>query len=321
MTINITLATPNYIIQTSDRRMISIPDGNIYDDDANKGLVMKSDDGICSITFAGIGLHNGKRVDIWLAEKLLDEGVPELPIHQGVEVIAKLATDWFSTFPQGIDKRHIFIITGWELSKHDAIPVVWRVANCITEDGSTLESAGDAFDVLKSEVGKSNALLQASGLTGIFSRNERRRIKALLRIKSSPDKVEATLVDIIQKASHNPQWAWGINDNVLAILLTANGKARATSYSAYMRYSRYIPLLLWYERGRNYIVGDGKCSSSEDLVYQFGPLMFLAPPANNIEKQETVVDFKFRFSEAKHKSESLGHISIMRAFKKPNQSK
>jgi hypothetical protein len=57
MTLNLTLATPRYIIQTSDRRTTSVPDGRIINDEANKGLVVKADDGIFSITFAGIGAY------------------------------------------------------------------------------------------------------------------------------------------------------------------------------------------------------------------------------------------------------------------------
>ena len=60
MTLNITLVMPSYIIQVSDRRMISVPSGKVYDDEANKGVVVKADDGIFSVIFSGIGNSVGK---------------------------------------------------------------------------------------------------------------------------------------------------------------------------------------------------------------------------------------------------------------------
>ena len=51
MTINITAITPYFVIQASDRRMTAIPNGS-YDDDANKGLLLQSDDGVFAVTFA-----------------------------------------------------------------------------------------------------------------------------------------------------------------------------------------------------------------------------------------------------------------------------
>lgn len=207
MTLNITLATPSYVIQASDRRMVSIPEGKVCDDEANKGLVIKADDGVFSITFAGIGRIYGKRVDIWLAEKLLDEGVPELPISQGVQVISRLATDWFGTFPKNLNKRHSFIIAGWEKSGNDSSAVAWRISNSITDDGKTLESAMNTFHVKKFDIKKPRALLQISGLTGAFSRDDKRRIEALLKTKLTPDKAEEALVNTIKRAALNPKWS------------------------------------------------------------------------------------------------------------------
>jgi len=314
MTLNLTLATPQYIIQTSDRRMISVPDGRILNDEANKGLVVKADDGIFSITFAGIGLCNGKRMDMWLAEKLLDNGVPELPVHKGVEILANLATDWFRTFPRMVDKRHTFIIAGWEKQGNDSRAVIWRVENCLSKEGGALESAKDTFDIVRFDIGNSRANLQGSGLVGAFSRDDRRRLEAMVRTKFSPNQAREMLVDIIKRASRDPKWSWGINGNVLAVLLTPSGQVEATHYDSLGKLSRYVPFVLWYRQGRNYVAGDGWCSSSSGLVYQFGDLMFIETPGVKGTKEE--VDFMFRFTDAKYKKEQLADkIDIIKAFK------
>ena len=230
MTLNLTLATPQYVIQASDRRMTSVPDGRILNDEANKGLVVKADDGIFAITFAGIGLYNGKRMDMWLAEKLLDNGVPELPVHKGVEILTNLATSWFRTFPKTVDKRHTFMIAGWEKQGNNSKAVIWRVENCLSREGGALKSAKDTFGIVRFDIGNSRVNLQGSGLVNAFSRDDRRRLEAMFRTKFSPIQAREMLVDIIKRASRDPKWSWGINKNVLTILLTPNGQIEATHY-------------------------------------------------------------------------------------------
>ena len=316
LTFNMTLATPGFVIQASDRRMVSVPDGKVCDDDANKGLVIKADDGVFSITFAGVGICYGKRVDHWLAEKSLDEGVPELPMSQGVQVISKLATDWFGTFPKSLNERHSFVVAGWERSGNDSRAVAWRISNSVSEDGETLESAMDTFNVRRFDIKKPRALLQITGLTGAFSRDDRRIIGALLKTKLTPDKAEEALVNNVRRASSNPKWSWGINGNVLAVLVDSSGKVRATQYPILRKPIRYIPLCMWYEAGRNYVVGDGWCSPN--WTYQIGPIMYVMPPLSTVGKHDEKVGFLIRFEEAKHKKDAVRDIQVIKAY--PNDS-
>lgn len=314
MTLNLTLATPQYIIQTSDRKMISIPDGRVVNDEANKGLVVKADDGIFSVTFAGIGVCNKKRMDMWLAEKLLDNGVPELPVQRGVEILANLATNWFGTFPKTVDKRHTFTIAGWEKKGGESRAVVWRVANCLSEEGRTLESAKDTFDIERFDIGTSRVHYQVSGLVDAFSRDDRRRLEAVFRTKPNPNQIKEMLVDIIKRASRNPKWSWGINGNVLALLLAPSGQVEATHYDSSGKLSRYVPFVLWYYQGRNYVAGDGWCSSLSGLAYQFGGFLFTETPGGTGTEEK--MDFRFRFIDAKYKKEQpAGDVDIIKTFK------
>jgi hypothetical protein len=312
LTFNMTLATPGFVIQASDRRMVSVPDGKVFNDDANKGLVIKADDGVFSITFAGIGSYYGKRVDHWLAEKSLDEGVPELPISRGVQIISKLATDWFTTFPKSLDKRHSFIIAGWEKLGNDSRAVAWRISNSVSENEETPGSDMDTFHVKRFDIKKGRALLYITGLTGAFSRDDRRIIEALLKTEVTLDKAEEALVDNIRRASSNPKWSWGINGNVRAILVDWSGKVRATQYPISGRPTRYIPLCMWYEAGRNYVAGDGWCSTN--WTYRIGPIMYIMPPSPPVDKHDEKVDFLIRFSEAKHKKDAVRDIEVIKAY-------
>jgi len=312
LTFNVTLMTPGYIIQASDRRMVTLPDWKVFDDEANKGLVIKADDGVFSITFAGIGRFHDKRVDIWLAEKLLANGVPELPMSQGVQIIANLATDWLRDFPKGFNKRHVFIVAGWENWGNGSRAVVWKIANDMSEGGVSVEPAKDIFDVRRFDGRKSEALVQISGLTGAFSRDDKRRLEAVLKTKMTLDKTEKAVVDTIKRASLKTKWQRGINGNVLAVLLDKKGRVRATQYPISGKASRYIPLLLWYEAGRNYVVGDGWCAPNWN--YKFGPLMLVNTPSHIGQSQDGNLDFLIRFEEAKHKKELVRDICVIKAW-------
>lgn len=137
MTLNITTVAPDCIVQASDRRMVAMPSGKPESDSANKGLILEAEDGVFAITYAGIGRYAAKRTDIWLAERMADEGVPELPICKGISMIADLATDWFRKFPKSADRRHTFVVAGWEQGSQPT-PRLWSIGNCLADDGGTL---------------------------------------------------------------------------------------------------------------------------------------------------------------------------------------
>jgi len=313
MTLNITFVMPSYIVQLSDRRMVSAPSGKIYDDESNKGVVVKADDGIFSVIFSGIGKYSNQRVDLWLADQMLKEGIPELPVRDASSIIARYSTDWFNTFPSNIDKRHTFTLAGWENSIHGPMPTVWRVTNSITRDNVILEKARDSFDAWKISMRQSYAGFFASGLGGAITRHSKESIQAALRAHATPDRIEQVLVDIIKAAASDPKWAWGINNNILSILLANSGKVQATYYTTH-HYSRYIPPILWYEAGRDYIAGDAWITSSQNKVFQFGPMVFTAPPSNPSAQNETKLDFHFKFTNAKYKKEPLGDVNFIKIY-------
>lgn len=313
MTLNITLVMPSYIIQVSDRRMISVPGGKVYDDNANKGVVVKADDGIFSVLFAGIGKIGTQRVDLWLAERMLDEGIPELAVRDAGGIIARLSTDWFNTFPENIDRRHTFTLAGWEKSITGSVPVVWRVTNCVTHDDVSLEKANDSFDAWKIPLRPSYVGVFVSGLGGAITRQSKQNIQAALRARATPIRMEQVLVDIIRTAAADPKWAWGINNNILSIILVNSGEVQATHYAGQIC-TRYVPPILWYEAGRDYIAGDAQITSKQNKIFQFGPMTFAASPSNPSTQEEAEIDFHFRFKDAIYKKESLGNVSLVKVF-------
>lgn len=314
MTLNITLVTPLYVIQVSDRRMVSIPGGKPFDDEANKGIILKTDDGLFSIVFAGLGLYGKQRIDIWLAEQMINEGVPELPIIQGLEIVARVANDLFARIPNAIDKRHTFTVAGWQNTDQGLTPCVWRITNCITRDDISLTAAADSFEVQRLPMSRSDAHMFVTGLCGAITRPDKRRIYSTLRAHLHPDRVEQALVDVVKRASSDPNWGWGINASVMAITMTVNGESRATHYPPSDRCSRYLPLVVWYEAGRNYAAGNGWIQCVDERQHHFGPIVVTVPATNPAISRETRAEFSFQFSDAKYKKEPIGNVTFWKAF-------
>lgn len=79
MTLILTLVTPTFAIQVSDRR-VSYVDGRIYDDEANKTAVVAAADGVLVLSYTGPAYLDGAPTDHWLAEQVSNQ---ELPLQFG----------------------------------------------------------------------------------------------------------------------------------------------------------------------------------------------------------------------------------------------
>jgi hypothetical protein len=321
MTLNMTLITSAYVVQASDRRMVELPSGRIVNDKANKGLILQSEDGIFAVTFAGVGMYRGKRVDEWLAEKAAEEGVPEVPIERGVEMIRQVASDWFRTFPGGVDKRHTFVVAGWTGVGTSPEASIWVITNHGDERGRALETAAAEFAARCLPIRPRTAQFHAFGLIGSVERAERRRLDAVMRKNPDFDRAEAAVVDSIRSAATKPAWSWGINRDVLAVTLSPAGQARSTFYPQSAASYNYAPYVIWHSAGNNYIAGDADVLPSTGVDYLLGECLLIAPPGGDARHDLTPNDveeigFRFRMSDAKFKKEATGDATIIQLMPK-----
>jgi len=315
MTLVLSALSPAYVVQASDRRMTvdSLPKG----DEFNKALVLQCDDGIFAVSFTGLGEVGGRRVDMWLAERLLDEGVPELAADDAMGAIALLATEWFRTFPARIDKRHVFAIAGWQKRGAASRPSAWIVSNCLAEDGrAMLGAASDAFEVRRQAIRESGTV-EAYGLHQAISRPDRRRLKAALRSARDVDRVEDALVETIRSAASKPAWSWGIGRNCMVISLSPAGEVRATYCPDSTPKVEYGPFFLWYQGGRNYCAADIEALPPPGFGYRFGQAMLVGPsrpgasPPALSQEDPSVARFRFRVSESKHKHDPKRDVTLV----------
>jgi hypothetical protein len=315
LTLNITYAAPQVVIQASDRRMVSIPSGRLISDEANKGVVLEAEDGIFAITFAGIGVVNHKRVDHWLAEQLAESGVPELPISQGLETLARLVTQWFKTFPPAVNKRHVFVVAGYERSIAGTRAAVWTLTNYSKDGWSARAVAEDAFTLRRVPIGGQRGLFLATGIAEAMHREDRRRFAAKLRATPSVEALEESLVSLVRDAAGRPASANGINRNVLTIATDPPGHVRTTYHPLGNRSFNYAPLCVWHQGDKNVIAGDARMTNSPHWGCQFGRAMLVGPVSENPARRAPKPDvqragFLFRFSEARFKREPAENINL-----------
>ena len=295
MTLNLTLITPLYVIQASDRRMVSLPSYEVCDDEANKGIILQTTDGTFALTFAGVGAIRTERMDMWLAQAIVTEGICELPIARGVELLSARLTQLFKQFPKGQSCRHHVVVSGWTAQG----PGMWIITNVDPPSGTLM----DAFAVIGGLLPKNKAVFFVTGLIQDFHRSERRRLKAALRNPEDIDKVERFLVALMRDVAQRPNTSWGVNGNVLAVAIGSSRVARATYYPLDHERSNYAPLMVWSENGHNIIAGDAEITHPSAFAWQFGLTFLVAHLGGNVspsavpDKQQ--IAFKFLISDAK----------------------
>ncbi len=120
MTTNVTLVTSAFAICVADRRL-SKPTGGVVSERATKITNFECSDAVGIITFNGIGrdLKNETPND-WIAA---DTDMMQLNLDGVVERIKDIATKKLAALPPGIDKRHTFVIAGFQRLQPFAIMI------------------------------------------------------------------------------------------------------------------------------------------------------------------------------------------------------
>jgi len=148
MTLILSLATPEIIIQVSDRRLISVSyDGRITktEDTHNKAVLC---DGNMLISYAGVGSYSKLYIDDWLVEIL--SRVNERTIDKVCDVIKTEATKLFSSMNcSKSKKRHSFVCMVWGIDpvSKRLKPAIFTISNALDDNDNWLPEARDFFEI------------------------------------------------------------------------------------------------------------------------------------------------------------------------------
>jgi hypothetical protein len=273
--------------------MIEIPGGDVNDEE-NKGLVVETVDGLYAVTYCGIGRIRRKRVDLWLADLMLDEGVPEIPLDDSLGLIARSASKWFASIPKGIDKRHTFVVAGWHRASDGVQPRIHFISNCWGDNYTVTSEAREVFAVRTNDLRRKGAFV-ATGQHRAISRAEKHRLKRALASVRSLEETESHLVRTVRDAATHPKMGYLVGKDVMSIAISPEFVALATLHPNNARPTNYAPVHVWNAGPFNVMAGDAIIRGT-DYVYKFGRTVVATniPAPGQLDNPSSLVENWFR---------------------------
>jgi hypothetical protein len=140
MTLVLSCATPEYIVQVSDRHL-TWPNGQLADDNTNKVVLF------CrrvAFAYTGLAEIDGEKTDEWLMDVLATSN----SLSEARSAIESSATKAFQRIPlPNSQKRHAFVGVGWTLLTPEDQPraIICSISNAQNDRGEWLSEARDSF--------------------------------------------------------------------------------------------------------------------------------------------------------------------------------
>lgn len=225
MTLIITVATRQKVIQASDRRLTR-PDGSFFSDDANKAVCIGCKDAYFCIGYTGLAFIEGMKTDEWLVESLMSIQAYKMDISSVTVALEKMLTVGFASSLKQY-RSTTFVLAGYR----NGLPFAAIISNFEKEDVWPPSEAEDAFKShvwwmnkrSKSEIGY---WISINGTRQAVSRSLLRRFKRLIQngyFRKSPSEVIGDqLVALIREAAQEPRFGQYIGRNCMAVTMSVN---------------------------------------------------------------------------------------------------
>jgi hypothetical protein len=225
MTLIITLATADKVVQASDRRL-TLPDGSVFDDEANKAICAGCKDAHFCIAYTGLAFVEGKKTDEWLIDYLISIHAFKLDVVSISGALEEKLTATFDPLPKQY-RRTTFVLSGYR--RHISFTMI--ISNYEREN---LWPPGEAQDAFLTHVWwkkkggnpESGYCISINGTQRAVSRPLLRKIKGLIRNSFFQNKgseiVADELVSLIREAAETPQFGQYIGRNCMAVAMSLN---------------------------------------------------------------------------------------------------
>jgi hypothetical protein len=286
MTLTVTAATADYILQVSDRRFIVLDDSGrgrrISTDEGNKQLVVVAPRLVMGVTFTGLaelGLLAGKQdrverfTSTWMMMQISKAKAPEEGMDACAESLRSAADLLFDELYQRHERRypHSFVLAGYESG--DLRPRLCMVTNCVSPSFKTGETEAE-FSVRRIESRRPFCL---AGLTAAFDSDAPARIRALARKRPRRQVLADLVINEIRRAASHGKYGSGIGRECMALFLGPDGTRESMYYPTHGLPVTYGPNILDATSGTHqYIANPAHMSTSgplppgTDLVFGSG---------------------------------------------------
>ena len=142
MTLILSLATPQYVLQVTDRLLTRKVKNNIskFDQVSNKNIIYKARDAIVTFGYTGVAYIDNKPTDTWIVEKLrgkifskdcreiylgFESSDQNLDIGQSIRMLSEELTVALKKSPI---KQFTLVAVGWQwYRRKKPVPQMWSV--------------------------------------------------------------------------------------------------------------------------------------------------------------------------------------------------
>jgi len=214
MTIILTLANDQQVIQISDRQLTN-EDGSIYKPDSNKATMLFCRNGRFGIGYTGLAQARSFNTQSWIIDSLIQCGDTDLGIAAICHKFSDIATDTFRThrdlkFVLKKNKRLTVMFSGYFYV--DGIPLINVCVVSNFQDTENQEESEEAWDQFKISVQYQNpekkkstdALIRRVGAWKAMTKEEDNELMSDLINKSNPKHIRNKAMGIVRKMADRP---------------------------------------------------------------------------------------------------------------------
>ena len=205
MTLILSIATHEYLVQVSDRQLTWLTSSGadrLADDDSNKIVLFC---GRMAFGYTGLAKLENMKTDLWLTKILAESKC--VSGSDACNVIRSRATEVFQSLPYSHNfMQHAFVGIGWTISdpKGPFRPIVCVISNAIDTTGAWLAEAREDFRLMYRVLPDSEAFqLNCTGaeINEALSKELLRTLKKIVKRKVGPAAIARVLVDVLRKVA------------------------------------------------------------------------------------------------------------------------
>lgn len=241
MTLLFTALSDEYVVQVSDRRLTR--NGNLYDDEANKGIYVGCADATFSIAYTGLGEIGGQRTDEWVVDYLASTNAGNLPFRELFKLFHEEVASRFSRFRRLGDKRRIsFVFAGFG----DRGPFLVLLSNTETFNGPHLKHIDDSFQanfLWRNDKPIRWLSLMVNGTENALSNVTRAWMRKACKryLREDPKKTATMFVQFIRIAARHPKFGHYVGKNCMSVIVTPSEGSYAQYHPALLSPISYGP--------------------------------------------------------------------------------
>jgi hypothetical protein len=241
VTLILTVGTPNFVVQVSDRRFTCFDaNGRSWpcDEEANKEVTIRSSRFAAVVSFTGRATVGPVPLDLWLLDVLDMKVVRDGP-DACLEAIRIAADRNLGPDPNGRRYPQTFVFAGYEFGVPR--PFMGLVTNCTSRSFQRRKTAA-TYELVRSK--PSGFLFNTAGATAALPAHSRALLnQTAKRRKNYPATADAA-VDLIRQASRHGKLGALIGKNCSSVCVRPDGSLEAMYHAAHTRPQTFGPNLI-----------------------------------------------------------------------------